>query len=161
MQARKSDWLCVDQFLGRLASSVGGWSVGRFRWLSTEGAVICLAQGEVLRVLRAIPLPWDHMPDNSIPAPCEHGGKAAMLAGSGKMRDGRSPRVASTFVELTLPYPGLAMQSARPLARSTSPDFFRLTSAPAESRPTLRLRRSRRQIVALPDVGIADQFAVG
>ncbi len=38
----------------------------------TEGAVVFLAQGEVLRVLRAIPLPWDHLRGatrSSLPAP--------------------------------------------------------------------------------------------
>ncbi len=46
-------------------------------------------------------------PSNSVPAPSEHGGKAAMLAGSGEMKNDRGPRAAQAFVKLTLPRPGL------------------------------------------------------
>ncbi len=84
----------------------GGWHqmedfLSRISFFSTEGAVLCLAQGEVLRALRAILLPWDHL----------RGATRSLTQGSAGVR---KTHVASPW----------AKQSAGPLARRTNPGRF-------------------------------------
>ncbi len=51
----------------------------------TEGAVVCLAQGGVLRVLRAIPLPWDRLREATrFPLPASMVAKPPCSLGAGR-----------------------------------------------------------------------------